>query len=372
MKIVSIVGARPQFIKAAPVSRALKGHCREILVHTGQHYDINMSEIFFSELNIPRPDYNLEVGSGLHGQQTGLILMKAEKVMIKEKPDLVLVYGDTNSTLAGALAASKLHIPVAHVEAGLRSFNMKMPEEQNRIIADHLSKLLFCPTVTAVNNLQNEGITKKVFNVGDVMYDAVLYNIRQIEKKYSMQTCLGKLRLIDGFSEKAAPLTTIQANAYYLATIHRAENTDSDERLQAILRSLGELRLPVILPLHPRTKKIISKSPDIIPKNICFVEPIGYQEMLYLTKNAKVIITDSGGLQKEAYFLNVPCVTVRNETEWLETLEGRWNVLSRPDAIAAHVERTDMVRNTPKSMFGDGGAAEKIAAIISENIEIGA
>jgi UDP-GlcNAc3NAcA epimerase len=371
VKIVSIVGARPQFIKAAPVSRALKRHCREILVHTGQHYDINMSEIFFSALNIPRPDYSLEVGSGTHGQQTGLMLIKAEEVMLKEKPDAVLVYGDTNSTLAGALAASKLHIPVAHVEAGLRSYNMKMPEEQNRIVTDHLSTLLFCPTNTAVRNLKKEGCTKGVFNTGDVMYDAILYNICQIEKTYTMQTCLEKLRIIGDFSEKAAPLTAIQEKAYYLATIHRAENTDSDERLQAILNSLGELRLPVILPLHPRTRRIINKFPDIIPRNVCFVEPIGYQEMLYLTKNAKIVITDSGGLQKEAYFLNVPCVTVRDETEWVETLEGRWNVLSSPDAIAAHVERTGIVTNIPKNMFGDGAAAEKIAVLISENIGTG-
>jgi UDP-N-acetylglucosamine 2-epimerase len=362
------VGARPQFIKAAPVSRALKKHCREILVHTGQHYDINMSEIFFNELNMPLPDYNLEVGSGTHGQQTGLMLIKSEEVMLKEKPDAVLVYGDTNSTLAGALAASKLHIPVAHVEAGLRSFNMKMPEEQNRIVTDHLSTLLFCPTDTAVTNLQHEGITKKVFNVGDVMYDAVLYNIRQVEKKHTMQSCLKQLKHIDDFSKRETLLTAIQPKAYYFATIHRAENTDSNQRLQAILLSLSELRLPVLFPLHPRTKKSISELAAMIPENIIFVEPIGYQAMLYLTKNAKAIITDSGGLQKEAYFLNVPCVTVRNETEWLETLEGRRNVLSSPDAIAVHAERTDMDRNTPKSMFGDGAAAGKIAAIISENV----
>jgi UDP-N-acetylglucosamine 2-epimerase len=372
VKIISIVGARPQFIKAAPVSRALKKYCREILVHTGQHYDINMSEIFFSELNIPLPDYNLEVGSGTHGQQTGQILIKAEEVMLKEKPDAVLVYGDTNSTLAGALAASKLHIPVAHVEAGLRSFNMKMPEEQNRIVTDHLSTLLFCPTDTAVRNLKNEGITKGVFNTGDVMYDAVLYNMRQIEKTHTMQGCLRQLKLIDGFTAKDIPLLAIQPNAYYLTTIHRAENTDSDNRMQAILCSLGKLQLPVLLPLHPRTRKIIRESPEMIPQNIFFVEPIGYQAMLYLTKNAKAIITDSGGLQKEAYFLNVPCVTVRDETEWIETLEGRWNVLSRSDAIAETVERSDIDRSNKKSLFGDGSAAEKIAAIISDHIEYGA
>jgi UDP-GlcNAc3NAcA epimerase len=370
LKILSIVGARPQFIKAAPVSRALKKHCQETLVHTGQHYDINMSEIFFSELNIPLPDYNLEVGSGTHGQQTGQILIKAEEVMLREKPDAVLVYGDTNSTLAGALAASKLHIPVAHVEAGLRSFNMKMPEEQNRIVTDHLSTLLFCPTDTALSNLKNEGITKRVFNTGDVMYDAVMYNMRQIEKTYTMESCLRQFKLIDGFHQHEVRLSAIQARAYALATIHRAENTDSHERIRDIFSSLGGLHLPVILPLHPRTKKVICESHDIIPKNIFFVEPIGYQAMLYLTKYAKVVITDSGGLQKEAYFLNVPCVTVRDETEWLETLEGRWNVLSRPDAIAEKAERSDIDRSNKKSMFGDGAAAEKIAAIISKNIGI--
>jgi UDP-N-acetylglucosamine 2-epimerase len=330
-----------------------------------------MSEIFFRELDIPEPDYNLSVGSGTHGQQTGQILIKAEEVMLKEKPDAVLVYGDTNSTLAGALAASKLHIPVAHVEAGLRSFNMKMPEEQNRIDTDHLSTLIFCPTDTALSNLKNEGITKRVFNTGDVMYDAVLYNIRQIEKTLTMQACLKDLKLIEGFPEGGAQLNALQEKTYYLATIHRAENTDSPKRLFRIMQSLGELHLPVIFPLHPRTKKIICEFPDIIPINIFFVEPIGYQTMLYLTKNAKAIITDSGGLQKEAYFLNVPCVTVRDETEWVETLEGRWNSLSVPDAIAANIAGPAIDRNTQKDLFGDGTAANKITDIMVQYIRQG-
>lgn len=365
MIILSIVGARPQFIKAAPVSRALRKHCREILVHTGQHYDLNMSEIFFDELDIPKPDYNLEVGSGTHGQQTGKILMKTEEVMLKEKPDGVILYGDTNSTLAGALAARKLHIPIFHVEAGLRSFNMMMPEEQNRIVVDHLSTLRFCPTDTAVHNLEKEGITKGVFNTGDVMYDAIQFNMRQAEKTRTMQGCLKQLKLIPEFNQGMGALFSVQEKRYYLATMHRAENTDNHERMGEVIRSLGSLRLPVILPLHPRTKKIVREHYEALPTNIIFVEPIGYQPMLYLTKNAKIVITDSGGLQKEAYFLDVPCITVRDETEWIETLQDGWNVLSSPDAIASYVERPPRAKKT-KKLFGDGNAAEKIVALIKE------
>ena len=360
MKILSIVGARPQFIKAAPVSRALRKHYQEILVHTGQHYDLNMSDVFFDELNIPKPDYSLMVGSSTHGQQTGQILMKAEEVMLKEKPDVVLVYGDTNSTLAGALAASKLHIPVAHVEAGLRSFNMLMPEEQNRIVTDHLSTLLFCPTDTAVRNLHKEGITKNVFNTGDVMYDAILYNVRQVEKAYPLQGCLNQLNCIAEFNHETVDISSVCPRQYYLATIHRAENTDNNERMKAIIRSLGDLDYPVILPLHPRTRKIVREGHGGFPSNIIVVEPIGYQSMLSLTQNARIIITDSGGLQKEAYFLNVPCITVRDETEWVETLEGGWNVLSKPEAIASHAVWFDR-KKCIANLFGDGSAAEQIA-----------
>jgi UDP-N-acetylglucosamine 2-epimerase len=364
MKIVSIVGARPQFIKAAPVSRALKKYFQEILVHTGQHYDINMSANFFAELNIPRPNYNLEVGSGSHGWQTGLMIIKIEKVLLKEKPEVVIVYGDTNSTLAGALAASKLRIPVAHVEAGLRSFNMNMPEEQNRILTDHLSTLLFCPTENAVQNLKNEGMSKGIFNTGDVMYDAILYNIKRIERTYTLSTCLDQLILIEGFLVHKSSLEGIRQKNYYLVTIHRSENTDSHERLQAILNSLGELDEMVIFPLHPRTKKIINELNLIIPSNIYFVQPIGYQTMLCLTKNAKAIITDSGGVQKEAYFLKVPCFTVRDETEWIETLEGSWNVLMKPHEMAEKVKSMVLDKSNHKSCFGDGRAAKKIAAIL--------
>jgi UDP-GlcNAc3NAcA epimerase len=363
MKILTIVGARPQFIKAAPVSRALRKQYQEILVHTGQHYDLNMSEIFFDELNIPKPEYGLEVGSGTHGQQTGQILMKAEDVMLKEKPDVVLVYGDTNSTLAGALAASKLHIPVAHVEAGLRSFNMRMPEEQNRIVTDHLSTLLFCPTDTAVNNLKKEGITEGVFNTGDVMYDAILYNSKQVEKTYTLQGCLSLLNCIAEFNTDVVDFSSLNSGQYYLATVHRAENTDNHERMEAFIHSLGSLDFPVILPLHPRTRKIVREIHGGFPPNIIVVEPIGYQQMFFLTKNARTIITDSGGLQKEAYFLDVPCITVRDETEWVETLEGGWNVLSKPEAIESHAAWFNRKKST-KSFFGDGRAAEQIVSHI--------
>ncbi len=366
VKVLSIVGARPQFIKAAPVSRALRKDCLEVLIHTGQHYDINMSEVFFKELNIPLPDYNLEVGSGTHAQQTGQMLIRAEEVMIREKPDIVLVYGDTNSTLAGTLAASKLHIPVAHVEAGLRSFNMRMPEEQNRIVTDRLSTLLFCPTENSVHNLKMEGIIRGVNNTGDVMYDAVIYNIHQVEKALTMRRCLEQLKRINELNKNDRELLSIHENQYYLATIHRAENTDNHARMKAILRSFASLDLPVVLPLHPRTKKIVRERHENISANIIFVEPIGYQLMLFLTKNAARIITDSGGLQKEAYFLEVPCVTVRDETEWVETLEDGWNVLSKPEAISSHLSCCDRSIST-KKLFGEGGAAEKIAGLIRQN-----
>jgi len=328
MKILTVVGARPQFIKAAPVSREIRKIHDEILVHTGQHYDANMSDIFFQELDIPKPDYNLGIGSGSHGKQTGEMLIKIEEVILREKPDALLVYGDTNSTFAGALAASKVHVPVIHVEAGLRSFNMKMPEEQNRILTDHISTLLFCPTDTAVVNLKNEGITKGVFNVGDVMYDTVLYNIKLAQKKQNFSEYVQGLKPIEDMMEHGGRHVTFEEGSYYLATIHRAENTDNEEKMKCIFDTLEMLDLPVLLPLHPRTRKTLEKFYHKKVSNIYIVEPVGYLEMLIFTMNAKKVLTDSGGLQKEAYFLETPCVTLRDQTEWVETLKGNWNVLT--------------------------------------------
>ncbi|NCU27671.1 UDP-N-acetylglucosamine 2-epimerase (non-hydrolyzing), partial [Candidatus Nomurabacteria bacterium] len=302
MKLVTIIGARPQFIKAALFSAEFRKENKEILVHTGQHYDENRSEVFFDELNIPKPDHNLGVGSGNHGQQTAKMLEGIEDILFLEKPDGLLVYGDTNSTLAGALAASKLHIPVYHVEAGLRSYNKLMPEEQNRILTDHISDLLLCPTDTAVENLLGEGITRGVINTGDIMYDAVLSNISISESKYSSGRWMEEIR---------SDNTSIpEIGEYYLATIHRAENTDDPAKLKIIFESFASLDKPVILPLHPRTKKLIENI-EANTKNVIIIEPVGYLLMLYLTSNAYMVITDSGGLQKEAYFLKTPCTTLR-------------------------------------------------------------
>ncbi len=327
MKIISIVGARPQFIKVAPVSRAIvelnkkegREIIRDILIHTGQHYDYEMSEIFFKELEIKEPDYHLGVGSGSHGYQTGEMLRKLEEVLMKEKPDIVMVYGDTNSTLAGALAASKLHIRVAHVEAGLRSFNRAMPEEINRVLTDHISDLLFCPTETAVKNLHNEGIVKGVYNVGDVMHDSILFNVKIAEKKSGI---LKELNLMNGSSVKD----------YALATVHRQENTDDPEKLSSIFDALSEIaskQMRVILPMHPRTRRCLGSSS--LYDSITIIKPVSYLDMLLLEKNAKMILTDSGGVQKEAYFFKVPCITLREETEWVETVESGWNVLAGRD-----------------------------------------
>lgn len=357
MKILTIVGARPQFVKAAPVSRELRKQHTEILVHTGQHYDHNMSEIFFEELGIPKPDYNLEVGSSSHGRQTGEMLAKIEEILLKEKPDYVLVYGDTNSTLAGALAASKLHIPVAHVEAGLRSFNRKMPEEINRIMTDHISSLLFAPTDTAVKHLNNEGITDGVYNIGDVMYDATLYNIEIAEKKSKI---LDKLKL--------------NPKKYCLATVHRAENTDNRQCMENILKSFKISEKNIILPLHPRTRNKIKEHGlnDMLSSadNIQFIDPVGYLDMLILEKNAEKILTDSGGVQKEAYFMQVPCITLRTETEWIETVESGWNTIVNTD-----IDKIISLINSYKipdkyyDFYGNGKASEKIAEIIKSNIK---
>ena len=351
-KILTVIGARPQFIKAAPVSKVLKenGGFEEILVHTGQHYDANMSQVFFDELEIPPPQYNLDVGSGGHGEQTGEMLKRLEPLLVKEKPDLVLVYGDTNSTLAGALAASKLHIPVAHVEAGLRSFNRTMPEEINRVIADHLSTLLFCPTTTAVENLKNEGITKNVFKTGDVMYDVAL---QFAEKAKAKSTILSKLLL--------------KPKGFILVTIHRAENTDDKPRLVNILSALDTLSHDsvIVFPMHPRTKKMIdSFGLNRLLTNIKVIGPAGFLDMISLESNAKLIMTDSGGVQKEAYFHKVPCVTLRDETEWVETVEAGWNVVAKPIETGSIPAAIDKVLNgsTRREIddYGNGGCARSM------------
>lgn len=349
MKIVTIVGARPQFIKAAPVSKVLRKSHDEVLIHTGQHYDENMSNIFFNELKIPKPDYNLEIGSGSHGMMTGRMLEKLEEIYLKEKPDFVLVYGDTNSTLAGALAASKLLIPVIHVEAGLRSFNKAMPEEQNRILTDHISELLLVPTGDAVKNLKNEGITKGVYNVGDVMYDAVLM-FKELAKS--------KIGLLDelGFN----------SGEYILTTIHRAENTNDINRLKSMIEALNESEEKVILPLHPRTKKFVSDYGLSFNENIKVIDPIGYLEMLMLEENSKMIVTDSGGVQKEAYFMGKPCITMRDETEWVETVHSGWNVVVGTDKEKIlHNVKNFKPCKVQEPIFGDGKASYKIFNIIS-------
>jgi UDP-GlcNAc3NAcA epimerase len=353
MKIVSVVGARPQFIKLAPVSRALRAKgITELLVHTGQHYDQNMSALFFEELDIPQPDFNLGVGSGNQGWQTGQMLARIEKVLLEENPDGVLVYGDTNSTLAAALAAVKLHIPVAHVEAGLRSFNRRMPEEHNRVLTDHMSELLFCPTLTAVKQLRAEGITQRVFLTGDVMYDAVLYNTKLAAPR---SDALSHLELDPG--------------EYMLATVHRPQNTDDPHALSSIFHAFGELGKIVILPVHPRTRAALTRHGIGCPPNVRLVEPVGYLDMLVLEKNARLILTDSGGVQKEAYFLAVPCITLRQETEWVETVEAGWNRLAGSDTMKIIAATREFVPpNDPPAVFGDGHASEQIAELMDAMI----
>jgi UDP-N-acetylglucosamine 2-epimerase len=311
MKVVSIVGARPQFIKAAVLSRELRKQHNEILVHTGQHYDQNMSDIFFQELGIAHPEYNLGIGSGSHGKQTGAMLAAIEEILLNEKPDWVIVYGDTNSTLAGALAATKLHIKLAHVEAGLRSYNRKMPEEINRVLTDHISDLLLCPTQTAVDNLKFEGITHGVHLVGDLMYEALTWAVEQEKDNVVISSQMA-----------------LQPKKYILATIHRAENTDDPNKLRSILDALNNISELIVWPVHPRTEKKLEEINWRPSSTIHLIKPTGYLEMVKLEKNARVIITDSGGIQKEAYWLGVPCVTLRDETEWIETVQSGWNQLS--------------------------------------------
>ncbi|MBK7104710.1 MAG: UDP-N-acetylglucosamine 2-epimerase (non-hydrolyzing) [Ignavibacteriae bacterium] len=342
MKIIEIIGARPQFIKAAVVSKQLRKfpEIKDLILHTGQHYDENMSKVFFDELQIPKPDYNLNVGSGNHGKQTALMLEGIEKILIDENPDWVIVYGDTNSTIAGSLAASKLHIKVAHVEAGLRSFNRLMPEEINRITTDHISDILFAPTQNAMSLLEKEGLKERSFFSGDVMFDSVLFYQNLAEEKFFLNQ-----------------ITDL--NEFYLATIHRQENTDDTNRLQNIFTAFSNLDFPVLLPLHPRTQKYL---PQIkFSENVKIINPVSYLEMLILLKNCKKVLTDSGGLQKEAYFLQKQCITLREETEWIETLENNWNFIVGPDVTKIINSAKLSPTSEQKKYFGDGNAGELIA-----------
>ncbi len=355
MKILTVVGARPQFIKASMVSKTLQSYSniREIMVHTGQHYDDNMSTVFFEQLNIPKPDYYLGVGSGSHGKQTAAMLSDLEKIMTTVLPDVVLVYGDTNSTLAGSLAAAKLHIPVAHVEAGLRSFNKKMPEEINRMITDHLSDYLFCPSDMAVENLRREGIDKGVHQVGDIMYESVSHF-----KPFALQ----QSSILKDLS--------LSENNYYLATIHRAENTDDPARLTSIFEALQQLEIEVVIPLHPRTKSKIGQfnlTKLISSSSIKLIEPLNYLDMLGIASKARAILTDSGGLQKEAYMLKVPCITLRDETEWEETVKHGWNHLvgSSTQQILKTADTIRAPKEQP-ALFGDGKTSHAIIEILTK------
>jgi len=345
MKVASVVGARPQFIKAAPLDRELRRLCTHVLIHTGQHYDYSMSAVFFEELQIPEPDYNLGVGSASHGRQTGEMLIRIEETLEQERPDCLLVYGDTNSTLAGALAAAKLHLPVAHVEAGLRSFNRSMPEEINRVLTDHVADILFCPTETARSNLSREGIAQGVFNFGDVMCDAVLQSREVLDRPSSLLSPLGLL-----------------PGSYLLVTVHRPSNTDEEQNLSSILDALRETGEEVIFPAHPRTRQALARLGYEVPSNVRLLEPVSYVNMLLLERNARLILTDSGGMQKEAYFFGVPCITLREETEWVETVEAGWNLLvgaSKPRILQA--ARDFHPQGHRPEIFGDGRASERIA-----------
>ena len=350
MKIISVVGARPEFIQATPVSRALRKHHREILVHTGQHYDYKMSQTFFDELGIPAPDHNLEVGSGSHAGQTAEILVRFEEIVLQEQPDVVIVRGDTNSTLAGALVASKLRIPTVHIEAGERSFDRRMPEEINRLVADQLSSAYFCVSQTAVRQLASEGITKNVFWVGDVILDANLANRPLARKKSTVLSDLG-----------LAPAS------YSLVTVHRAANTDDPARLTNIVRALSRVGETVVFPVHPRTRGALAKLDEQFGDNVRLIEPVGYYDMMVLEENARLIATDSGGVQREAYFMQKPCLTLRDETEWTETVTAGWNKLVGVDVeLIVHEWNSFAPPSAQPPIFGDGTAGEKIAEILGQ------
>ncbi len=351
MKIVSIIGARPQFIKASVLSEKLRQHSREILIHTGQHYDENMSQIFFDELGIPKPDEHLGIGGGSHAEQTGKMMVEIEKVLIREKPDWCVVYGDTNSTLAGALAASKLHVPVAHVEAGLRSFNRKMPEEINRVACDHVSDLLFCPTENSADLLKREGIQTGVHIVGDVMADVLFRSLPHSNAKSRILSDLG-----------------LQPKTYLLATLHRAENTDHSHNLVKILDIFGKSGWKVVFPMHPRTQRVVRSEGIMVPENIQVIDPVGYFDILQLQSNADAILTDSGGMQKEAYWLGVRCITMRTETEWVETVQAGWNRILGTDRelILDALHQWRPSGNRP-DVYGNGHAADKISRILQHH-----
>ncbi len=353
MKVVSIVGARPEFVQALPVSLALRQHSEEILVHTGQHYDYLMSQAFFDELGVPAPDYNLEVGSGSHGQQTAQMLQLVEEVLLREKPGLVIVRGDTNSTIAGALAAAKLNIPVAHIEAGERSFNRDMPEEINRLVTDCVADHHFCASKRAVDRLAAEGVTGSVHFVGDVMLDSMLHNLPLARKN---STVLERLDLAE--------------TNYTLVTVHRSSNTDDPEILRQIVHALNQTGEKIIFPAHPRTRLVLEKLNMVFADNVQLIDPVGYFDIVVLEENARLIATDSGGVQREAYFLGVPCLTMRNETEWVETVETGWNRLvgTTPEMILEAWYDFEPPTDHPP-IFGDGTAGQKISDILRRLID---
>jgi UDP-GlcNAc3NAcA epimerase len=351
VKVLTIIGARPEIIQTAPVSAALRERgIEEVLVHTGQHYDFRMSDVFFADLNVPQPDYNLEVGSGTHGEQTGQILMRVEAVMRDEQPDWVLVFGDTNSTVAGALSAAKLHIPLAHIEAGLRSYDRRMPEEVNRVITDHISNVLFAPTQTAVENLQREGITEGVYHIGDVRVD--LLNTLVERTRSWRDQLLNTLGLSVG-------------DSFALATIHRASNTDDPIRLEAIVRMFNALPLEVVLPIHPRLTKMLKEYQLTFSNHVRVIEPVDYSTMVALLDTSELVITDSGGLQKEAYMLYRPMITLRDTTEWTETVESGWNRLVQPAELLNAVQETRST--TPEShpdYYGSVGVCQRLCDVL--------
>jgi UDP-GlcNAc3NAcA epimerase len=349
-KITTIVGARPQFIKLAPFSKKVREKFRETIVHTGQHYDPNMSDTFFQELEIPHPDYNLDIGSGSHGVQTGQMLIALEKVVEREKPDLIAVFGDTNSTLAGAVVGSKLQIPVAHVEAGLRSFNRSMPEEINRIVADHCSDLLFAPTATAVENLTREGLAPKTCLSGDIMLDTLHHNVPKAMKREG---------ILKEFN--------LSAKEYLLLTLHRPYTVDNTDKLKSIFMAISDVNIPVIFPVHPRTRKMMTDNNLEVSSNLILTDPLGYLDFILLQMKASKILTDSGGIQKEAYLLQVPCITIRPETEWIETVEAGWNLVVGNDAQKL---RQAILKFNPTGkqspIFGTYSVAEKIVGVIEK------